>query len=294
MTTDYQTYKASREWAVRREAVRKRANGKCERCLTADMQQVHHLTYARIGEEPLEDLLGVCKPCHEFLSAKTDTDPVILNSLADGVRVYLAGPITGTSWRDELLVKPAIHDLDGLWPDRYEGFNKEEYWPVALRGLRDGFDFTGPWFEDVPVPEDPHGWVNRDQDRYRKHFDIDTRHYVASACRAAIEDSDIVFSWIPSGCSPWGTVWELGFATALDKIIVIYEHTGNNSDRWLAGTNAAIRGRAETPRLAWEYFLKEWRNTERNYSEYLRERMLENRKSRQHRPSRQWLNDSAW
>src|SRR3954463_3091477 len=99
MTTDYQTYKASREWAVRREAVRKRARDKCERCLNADMQQVHHETYANTGNEPLEDLVGLCRPCHEFISAKTTIDP-----LTDGVRVYLAGPITGAKWREDLLV----------------------------------------------------------------------------------------------------------------------------------------------------------------------------------------------
>lgn len=72
---NYQTYLASREWALKKEAVRKRSGGICERCKNAPHQQTHHLTYARIGCELLEDLQGVCRACHEYLSGKTNQDP---------------------------------------------------------------------------------------------------------------------------------------------------------------------------------------------------------------------------
>jgi hypothetical protein len=75
MTFDYKRYLASREWAVKREAVRARAGGLCERCWLSPMQAVHHQTYARIGNESLEDLQAVCATCHEFLSAKAGRDP---------------------------------------------------------------------------------------------------------------------------------------------------------------------------------------------------------------------------
>src|SRR5215831_14192625 len=74
---EYQTYLASREWALKREAIRERARGICERCRLNQMEAVHHLTYARIGNEPLEDLQAVCNLCHEFLSGKTSVDPVL-------------------------------------------------------------------------------------------------------------------------------------------------------------------------------------------------------------------------
>ncbi len=73
---DYPRYLASRSWALRKAAVRERADDVCERCLTSPMQSVHHLTYQRIGHENLEDLLGVCNPCHRWLSAVADHDPV--------------------------------------------------------------------------------------------------------------------------------------------------------------------------------------------------------------------------
>jgi hypothetical protein len=75
MTFDYQQYLASREWALKREAVRKRAGNKCERCRAAKMDAVHHKTYANVGHEPLEDLQAICNPCHEFLSGKSNNDP---------------------------------------------------------------------------------------------------------------------------------------------------------------------------------------------------------------------------
>ena len=75
MIFDYQQYLASREWALKREAVRKRAGNKCERCYVAPMQAVHHLTYANIGKEPLEDLQAICHPCHAFVSGKANNDP---------------------------------------------------------------------------------------------------------------------------------------------------------------------------------------------------------------------------
>lgn len=74
-TFDYQAYLASREWALKREEVRKRSRGMCERCWRYPQQAVHHLTYARVGHELLEDLLAVCNLCHDFLSGKSDNDP---------------------------------------------------------------------------------------------------------------------------------------------------------------------------------------------------------------------------
>lgn len=68
MATDYKRYLASREWALRREAVKKRAGSVCERCDTLPLRDVHHLTYANIGNEPLDDLQGICGPCHEYES----------------------------------------------------------------------------------------------------------------------------------------------------------------------------------------------------------------------------------
>jgi hypothetical protein len=67
---------ASREWALLKEQVRKRSGGVCERCRVGVYASTHHLTYERIGHERIEDLLAVCEPCHEFLSGKSEYDPL--------------------------------------------------------------------------------------------------------------------------------------------------------------------------------------------------------------------------
>lgn len=71
----YAAYLCSREWSEKREAVRERANGKCERCLVNDMDAVHHLTYARKYDESMDDLQAICNGCHEFTHGKSDEDP---------------------------------------------------------------------------------------------------------------------------------------------------------------------------------------------------------------------------
>lgn len=100
---DYGRYLASREWALLREAVRRRSRGRCERCPHGRHDETHHLTYERIGHERLEDLLGVCRACHAFLSGKSDVDPAAApgrdnpqQRLEDGAGgVYLLSPTGG-------------------------------------------------------------------------------------------------------------------------------------------------------------------------------------------------------
>ena len=72
---DFKRYLASREWALKKRAVRKRSGGICERCHVRPAAEVHHKTYGNIGAERLEDLQHVCRPCHRFESAVIDWDP---------------------------------------------------------------------------------------------------------------------------------------------------------------------------------------------------------------------------
>lgn len=71
----YAAYLCSREWAERREVVRKRANNRCERCLHGPFEACHHLTYERKYNELPEDLQGTCRACHEYTHGKSDLDP---------------------------------------------------------------------------------------------------------------------------------------------------------------------------------------------------------------------------
>lgn len=61
----YEAYLLSPEWKRRRELVLKRANYMCEGCGIKTAVQVHHLTYVRLYNEMLFDLVAVCLDCHK-------------------------------------------------------------------------------------------------------------------------------------------------------------------------------------------------------------------------------------
>lgn len=71
LQAEYEAYLRSPAWRELRGAVLARASDCCELCRIFDAVQVHHLTYERLGNERLTDLLAVCATCHESLHAPT-------------------------------------------------------------------------------------------------------------------------------------------------------------------------------------------------------------------------------
>jgi hypothetical protein len=64
---EYLRYLQSQRWRTLARAVRIRAKGKCEICQRADGTECAHLTYERIFNERITDLLWLCKKCHREL-----------------------------------------------------------------------------------------------------------------------------------------------------------------------------------------------------------------------------------
>lgn len=67
----YELYLRSDAWQAKRAAVLERAGRHCERCPAGSGRfpvalDVHHLTYAHLGDEALEELEALCRPCHEL------------------------------------------------------------------------------------------------------------------------------------------------------------------------------------------------------------------------------------
>lgn len=62
---EYQAYRRTPEWQVKRARVLRRADGICEGCLDAKATVVHHLTYANMGDELFFQLVALCQSCHE-------------------------------------------------------------------------------------------------------------------------------------------------------------------------------------------------------------------------------------
>jgi len=66
----YRRTLGSRRWQLLRRQVLERCRGRCERCRRRPVDEVHHLTYVRLGREWLGDLEGLCKPCHARADAE--------------------------------------------------------------------------------------------------------------------------------------------------------------------------------------------------------------------------------
>jgi hypothetical protein len=60
----YDTYLLSPKWQRLRDKVLSRDAFQCQGCRERRATQVHHLTYARVGNELLFDLISVCDQCH--------------------------------------------------------------------------------------------------------------------------------------------------------------------------------------------------------------------------------------
>jgi hypothetical protein len=116
----YSAYLCSREWAEKREAVRERAHGKCERCFIAPMDACHHLTYERKYRESLDDLQAICNPCHQFIHGKGPVDPASFTkplevTVFDGDSVSsVMCPRCETSMVDSITSADVYQGEDGL------------------------------------------------------------------------------------------------------------------------------------------------------------------------------------
>lgn len=272
----YQAYLCSREWGVKKEAVRKRAGGICERCNANQMDHVHHLTYARKYQEELGDLRALCKPCHDFAHGRASYDPA-----ADGrVRIgglfaktfYLAGRITKTRWRDEI--------VDGWSFENHSQSNQlamagyyhcgRKLWHVVHGAAKAGdifLDYAGPWWSpvngghgDVIDFASPHAY-ELDQSRYGEEppTGVATKPPPFEEIRrnidAAIDRSDLVFAWIDS-VDCFGTLVELGIASAKGKaVIVAFSESLPAREFWLA---ASYAHRVVVAKTAGEAWIKAW------------------------------------
>jgi hypothetical protein len=61
---EYDQYLDTPAWKARRRAVMERSRGICEGCGSRPATEVHHMTYANVGNEFLWELRAVCDHCH--------------------------------------------------------------------------------------------------------------------------------------------------------------------------------------------------------------------------------------
>ena len=67
---EYTAYRQSTRWQKLRRAASLRAQDKCEICLRREGCELAHLTYDRIFNERLSDVIWVCADCHRKLDGR--------------------------------------------------------------------------------------------------------------------------------------------------------------------------------------------------------------------------------
>lgn len=277
----YQAYLCGREWSVLKEAVRKRSGGVCERCLANEMDHVHHLTYERKYRERMDDLQAICKPCHDFIHAKSERDPrvdspvFVSEPTGDffSIRsVYLAGKITQDNWRDEIIDN---------WSSERDCMASRKVvdscgweWGVVKNLIPAGhgsmLDYCGPWWSDMGQGGGhgesnqcgfPHAYGGELQWAHGEPLDLcdpdslDTKErqgIVARQVLQAVKKCDLLFAWINTD-DCFGTIFEIGLAQGFGKCIVVASPPEyDDANTWLARQFATLAISAETPRKAWQ------------------------------------------
>jgi hypothetical protein len=263
----YDAYLCSREWSVLREAVRERSLGVCERCNANQMDHVHHLTYIRKYRERIEDLRAMCKECHDFTHGKSDYDPAIYGRgriAGKFVRTfYLAGKITGTHWRNEIV---DMWSSENHSPHNYEAmceYEESKLWGVAERAAvaSNGvmLDYAGPWWSPCADAGghggcdwfgSPHAYLETacsDDPKPTPDLFVEVRANID----VALNRADLVFAWIDS-TDCFGTLVELGIAAAKKKAIVVaFGDKIDAKEFWLAASYAHEVVVAKTAGEAW-------------------------------------------
>lgn len=67
-------YLQSPQWLTKRQAVLHRDNYTCQMCSSTNNLNIHHVTYERLGNENLSDLVTLCNNCHSKLHNKLGYD----------------------------------------------------------------------------------------------------------------------------------------------------------------------------------------------------------------------------
>lgn len=74
-TTDYEgdlihyvDYIKSPQWKEKRKLVLQRDKYICKSCLNAKATEVHHISYRHLTNEPLFELVSVCRDCHQTIT----------------------------------------------------------------------------------------------------------------------------------------------------------------------------------------------------------------------------------
>ena|SRR6266542_2090390 len=66
----HQTYLGTEQWQCRRREAIQRGKFRCANCYKERRLQIHHLSYAHLGDEQPSDIVALCRSCHERITAE--------------------------------------------------------------------------------------------------------------------------------------------------------------------------------------------------------------------------------
>lgn len=261
----YSAYLCSREWSIKKEAVKKRSGGFCERCISVPMYAVHHMTYERKYNENLSDLHAVCKPCHDWIHAKVGPDPMhSVPPLLGGVPVrfaYLAGKMN-SPWRSEIIKADwnKSEMAGGDWDKVFlsNGQRLLICGPHFVPGSTGGHDY-GDGEHGAAIILNPHDGPMADRGKILR----DRTH--------EIDCCNLIFAWIDCRTC-FGTIAEIGYAAAGNSVlhnskrklaIAVSDRDGLSDDLWFAAEMADyLLLDYSRPGDAWDDLWKEFRGNE--------------------------------
>ena len=98
-TMPYQDYLQAPEWIARAKRIRARDGHTCQDCGRSDVPlDVHHLTYERRGHELDEDLITLCRTCHDARHGKPEPAAMSRPQLAPPVQAALRAGVGARSY----------------------------------------------------------------------------------------------------------------------------------------------------------------------------------------------------
>jgi very-short-patch-repair endonuclease len=155
------------------------------------------------------------------------------------MKIYLAGKISNSDWRQSLLPKHILERRDKTvshweWPTQHSVFKTE----------KTTHDYVGPYFMSAAMSDGfpTHGAVDDCTDRSHAMQLCGGQSKVAELCFEAVTKADFVFAWI-DGSGAYGTCAEIGYAAALGKQIYIHtsEAVEDSWEYWLPKTHSTIK-----------------------------------------------------
>ena len=134
-STNYKEYINSIEWDEKR-SLRFRMDGfRCHMCGSPMNLECHHITYERLGNERLSDLITLCSKCHKRLH-----DPIRPQKTQDERFLDAANLIGGEELKDQMAL--FLYFMDKL---------KNAMCRKTLSLLTDEFEYENSETEDLKI-----------------------------------------------------------------------------------------------------------------------------------------------